>query len=241
MPGKMVSVPGPDGDFGAYVAEPSGPPRGAIVVIQEIFGVNAVMRAIADDYAMRGYVACAPDLFWRIEPGVALTDQSEAEWQKAFSLYSRFDVAKGVVDIAATIAFLRARYGRKTGAVGYCLGGLLAFLTAARTDSDASVAFYAVGAEGFLGELPDIRKPLLMHIAEKDKFVPPEAQTKILAAIAARSGAASAEATGGASVTAYVYPGCDHAFARIGGEHFDAAAATLANQRSADFFTKWVG
>lgn len=232
---STVSIAGPDGEFAAYLVEPEGPPRGAIVVIQEIFGVNAVMRAIAEDYASRGYVACAPDLFWRIEPDVSLTDQSQAEWDKAFSLYSRFDVANGIIDIGAVIAFMRARHGLKTGAVGYCLGGLLAFLTAARTDSDASVAFYAVGAEGFLGELDDIRKPLIMHIAEKDKFVPPEAQQKIRAAIADRP------AGSGPQVEAFVYLGCDHAFARIGGAHFDLTAANLANQRSADFFAKYLG
>lgn len=237
MPSSTVSVPGADGAFAAWLAEPAGAVRGAIVVIQEIFGVNAVMRAIADDYARQGYVACVPDLFWRIEPGVALTDQTEAEWQKAFSLYSRFDVASGVVDIQATIAFLRARFGVKTGAVGYCLGGLLAFLTATRTDVDAATAFYAVGAEGFLDELPNVRAPLMMHIAGQDKFVPAEAQQKILAAIATL-----AEATpSGPRVEAFHYPGCDHAFARVGGAHFDATAAGLANQRTAEFLARSIG
>src|SRR5205085_12497952 len=139
----------------AYVARPArGGPTPAVVVIQEIFGVNRFVREVADQLAADGYLAIAPDLFWRIEPGVDITDQSEAEWQKAFSLMNAFDLDKGVEDIAATIASVRKdpACSGKVGAVGYCLGGRLAYLTAARTDADASVAYYPVAVDCLLGE-----------------------------------------------------------------------------------------
>ncbi len=139
--GEMTTIKTQDGDFAAYVARPSNPKAPAVVVIQEIFGVNAVMRGVCDELAAAGFLAVCPDLFWRIEPGVDITDQSEAEWKKAFELYNAFDVDAGVKDIAATIDHVRglAECSGKVGAVGYCLGGLLAFLTSTRTDSDASV------------------------------------------------------------------------------------------------------
>ena len=140
MSGQTTTISTADGDFSAYVARPSAANAPAVVVIQEIFGVNAVMRGITDELAAAGYLAICPDLFWRIEPGIDITDQSEAEWKRAFELYQSFDVEQGVEDIAATIAKARADPGcsGKVGAVGFCLGGLLAFLTGARTDSSLS-------------------------------------------------------------------------------------------------------
>ena len=156
-----------------------GGPAPAVVVIQEIFGVNHVVRDVADELAAQGYLAIAPDLFWRIEPGIDITDQTEAEWKKGLRAVStRFDVDKGVEDIAATIDAVRAdpRCDGKVGAVGYCLGGRLAFLTATRTDVDACVSYYGVGIESLLGEADQLTRPLLLHIAEEDGFVPKEAQ-----------------------------------------------------------------
>ena len=215
------------GSFGAYVARPGLAKAPAIVVIQEIFGVNAVMRGICDDLAAQGYLAICPDLFWRIEPGIDITDQSEAEWKRAFELYNAFHVDTGVEDIAATIDLIRAdeQCAGKVGAVGYCLGGLLAFLTATRTDSDASVAYYGVGIEKFLGEADRLTRPLMLHIAEEDQFVPKPAQTLIIDALKNRT-----------QVEIHTYPGRDHAFARKGGEHYDATDAATANQRSLAFF-----
>ena len=139
MTSSPLTITTPDGAFSAYVARPAAAKAPAVVVIQEIFGVNAVMRDICDDLARQGYLAVCPDLFWRIEPGVDITDQSEAEWKRAFELYNAFDVEQGVEDIAATIAAVRADpgCGGKVGSVGFCLGGLLSFLTATRTDSGA--------------------------------------------------------------------------------------------------------
>ena len=227
--GETTTIKTDDGQFAAYVARPSNPKAPAIVVIQEIFGVNAVMRGVCDELAAAGYLAVCPDLFWRIEPGIDITDQSEAEWKKAFELYNAFDVEAGVKDIAATIDHVRAlpEVNGKVGAVGFCLGGLLAYLTATRTDADASVAYYGVGIEKHLVESEKQAHPLLMHIAEEDQFVPKEAQALILAQLKNHP-----------QVEIFTYPGRDHAFARQGGEHYDAADAKLAGGRTLAFFNQ---
>lgn len=212
------------GSFSAYMARPQGNgPFPAVVVIQEIFGVNGVMRGICDNLAKEGYIAICPDLFWRQEPGIDITDRSEEEWKRAFELFNGFDVDLGVEDLKSTLAAARKVEGGngKAGTIGYCLGGKLAFLMAARSDADANVSYYGVGLDALLGEAGGITKPLLMHIAEKDKFVPPEAQKKILDALLNKPG-----------ITLHVYQGVDHAFARIGGEHYDGAMAETANDRT---------
>ena len=227
MPGETITLTTEDGPFAAYVARPAAAKAPAIVVIQEIFGVNAVMREITDSLADQGYLAICPDLFWRIEPGIDISDKSEAEWKKAFELFNAFDPDAGVKDIAAVIDQIRADPGcsGKVGAVGYCLGGLLAFLTAARTDADASVSYYGVGIESRVAEADKLERPLLLHIAEEDQFVPKAAQAIILQSLKNHP-----------QVTAHTYPGCDHAFARHGGEHYNEAAAKVANGRSLAFF-----
>lgn len=227
-----ISIPCPDGSFGAYLALPPAGTGPAIIVIQEIFGVNGNVRDVCDKYAAAGYVAVAPDLFWRQEPGVQITDQSEAEWQKAFSLYQGFSEVKGVDDLATTLAFIRQHPAvtGKVGCVGFCLGGKLAYLMSTRTSVDASVSYYGVGIDKDIGEVSAITKPLLMHIAGKDGFVPTEAQTAILAAV-----------SGNFLVEAHVYPERDHAFTRIGGAHYHDEDAILAHGRTAAFFAKHLG
>jgi len=224
---ETLTITTPDGVFSAYVARPSTSPAPAVVVIQEIFGVNKVMRDICDGLAAQGFVAVCPDLFLRIEPGIDITDQSEAEWQRAFDLFNAFDVDAGVGDIAATLAAVRGMTGvtGKVGAVGYCLGGLLAFLTATRTDADACVSYYGVGLEKHVAESDKLVRPLLMHIAEQDQFVPPEAQQVILGALKDHP-----------QIEIHTYAGRDHAFAREGGAHYDAADAARAHGRSLTFF-----
>ncbi|HEX4861988.1 MAG TPA: dienelactone hydrolase family protein [Rhizomicrobium sp.] len=227
MTAKQISISGPDGAFAGYLATPAAGRGAGIVVIQEIFGVNQVMRDVADDLASHGYFALVPDLFWRLEPGVQLTDKTDAEWKRAFDLMNRFDPDKGVADIQAAIDTLRGRDGctGKVGAVGYCLGGLLAYLAAARTDVDASVGYYGVSIHEKLGEAANIKKPLMLHIAGKDQFVPPEAQKKMIDGLSSNP-----------RVTLHTYPEMDHAFARVGGAHYDKACADLANGRTATFF-----
>jgi carboxymethylenebutenolidase len=220
------------GSFSAYLAAPKAGKGPGIVVIQEIFGVNAVMRGIADNLAAQGYAALCPDLFWRMKPGVQITDKTEAEWKLAVGYFGRFDADKGVEDLKATLAALRKHPActGKAGAVGYCLGGKLAYLMATRSDADCSVGYYGVGIQDMLGEAKSIKKPLLLHIAGKDEFVPPPAQAAIKAGL-----------KGSSNVTIYDYPDCNHAFARIGGAHYDKAAADQANQRSAEFFRRQLG
>ena len=229
MTGQTVTIPGPDGPFAGYLASPASGSGPGIVVIQEIFGVNKVMRDVADGYAAHGYFALAPDLFWRLQPNVQLTDRSDAEWQQAFGFMTRFDADKGVTDIQATIHHLRALPGvtGKVGAVGYCLGGRLAYLTAARTDADASVGYYGVYIQEHLGEAGAIKKPLMLHIAAADEYVPPPAQEKIITALKSNP-----------HVTLHSYAGMNHAFARVDGKHYDKASADLANSRTADFFAQ---
>src|SRR6185503_8633565 len=154
MSGQTVTINGKDGAFSGYLASPGSGRGPGLVVIQEIFGVNPVMRDIADGMASRGYYALVPDLFWRLEPGVSLSDKSDADRAKAFDLLGRFDIDKGVADIQSTIDHLRALPGctGKVGALGYCLGGQLAYLTAARTNSDASVGYYGINIQNRLDE-----------------------------------------------------------------------------------------
>jgi carboxymethylenebutenolidase len=217
------------GRFDVYLALPPGGSGPGLLVIQEIFGVNAIMRGVCDTYAARGYVALCPDLFWRQEPGV---DISDAETDKASALMGGFSETKGVEDLIASLDTLRAlpECGPNVGTLGFCLGGRLAFLMATRSDSDCNVSYYGVGIEKLLGEASAITRPLLMHIAEQDRFVPPAAQQAIR------------EGLGGmANVTLYSYPGVGHAFARPGGALYDAHAAKLADDRTADFFALHLG
>src|SRR5437870_4896642 len=229
----MVTVHTPDGGaFAAYLAVPAHGTGPGVVVIQEIFGVNQGMRDIADWYAAHGFVALCPDLFWRQEPGVQLTDQTEAEWQRAFQLYQGLDEAKAVADTAAAMAFLREHPActGKVGGVGFCLGGKLAYLLAAHHDPDGAVGYYGVGIEHALTEAANIHCPLMLHIAAQDQFCPPAAQAQLHQALG-----------GHPRVTLHDYAQQDHAFARPGGAHYDAAAAELANLRTLEFFVRSLG
>src|SRR5258708_37573790 len=171
--GERTTISTADGSFSAYVARPAKPAAPAVVVIQEIFGVNQVMRDITDGLAGQGYLAICPDLFWRIEPGIDITDKSDAEWKRAFELFNAFDVDAGVQDIQASVSHIRGDAGAsgKVGAVGVCLGGLLAFLTSTRTDADASAAYYGLGIVNRLAEAEMLSCPLLLHIAQYDPFL----------------------------------------------------------------------
>lgn len=230
--GETVRLQVPGGEMAAYLARPAATRALAVVVLQEIFGVNGVMRDITDGLAGQGFLAICPDLFWRIEPGVDISDRTEGEWKKAFALMNAFDANQGVKDIAATIDHVRADPGctGKVGAVGFCLGGQLAWLAATRTDVDAAVSYYGVGIEGLIGESRALRRPVMLHIAEADGFVPPPAQAAI------REGLA-----GQPLATLHSYPGRDHAFARVGGEHYHAADASLAGERSLAFLRTFLG
>jgi len=213
------------GEFDAYLALPASGYGPGLVVLQEIYGVNRFLRGVADWYAAHGFVALVPDLFWRIQPGIELTDKGD-DWKRAIELYQQIDEAKAVQDAAATLEFLRkhpACSGR-AGALGFCMGGNLAYLLSVRYSNDCAVGYYGVSIEKSLDEAKNLNNPLLLHIGGQDKFCPPEAQAQIHAALDANP-----------LVAIHDYPDMDHAFARSGGEHYDAAAAELANLRSLEF------
>lgn len=225
--GHQIEIAALDGagTFNAYVAEPAGPVKAAIVVVQEIFGVNRGIRKMCDDWAAEGYLAIAPDLFWRIEPGVELDADIEPELAKAFDLYGKFDADKGIADIEAVIKKARVLTGKKVGVVGYCLGGRMTYMAATRTDSDANVSYYGGGIDQQLNESHAIGKPLMLHLATADGYIGPKAQSDIHAAL-----------DDNRHVTIHDYEGKDHAFARAFGSSRDEEAANLADGRTRAFF-----
>ncbi len=225
---KLKAADG-SGEFAAYVYEPKKKPAGAVVVIQEIFGVNDALRATCKEMADMGFIAIAPDLFWRQEPGVNLTDKSEAEWKKAFALMNGFDQDKGIEDLKVTLAAARKLPGcnGKVGTIGFCLGGRLAVMMATRSDADVNVSYYGVGLDGLVPEFENITAPLMLHIAEKDEFSSPAVVETVLDGVEE-----------GEWIDAFVYPDVQHAFARVNGVHFDARAATIANGRTAEILAE---
>ncbi len=233
---RTLRISAPDGrTLGAYLALPSGGTGPAIVLLQEIFGVNAYIRSIADRYAEEGYVVIAPDIFHRLEPGVEL-GATEADVAKAFALYEALDVDLAVSDIAASVAFARAlpevsgsANGAGVGLLGFCLGGRLAFLAAGATDVDCAVCYYGAGIDQCLDKAASVTVPLMMHFGETDGYVPPEAIARISECFAGRPNAA-----------VQVYRGAGHAFARPG-PHHNASAAALAYTRSLGVFRQAIG
>ena len=224
-----ITVEGNDGAFAAYIARPKTSPAPAVVVLQELFGVNADIRKTCDELAEKGYIAVAPDLFWRQEPGVDLTVTSEADWQHGLRLYQAYDRDTGARDVKETIKAV-AKLPECTGKVavlGYCLGGLMVFLTAVRYGVDAAVAYHGGDTEKYLGEVDGLAAPLLMHLAEEDEFISKAAQAWIKAALAKKPNAA-----------VYSYPGQSHAFSRHGGAHYNAEAAALAHERTYAFLNR---
>ncbi len=222
-----ISVNGQAGTFAAYIARPKTSPAPTVVVLQELFGVNADIRKTCDELAEQGFLAVAPDLFWRQEPGVDLSVTSEADWQHGLRLYGAYDRDAGAKDVKDTINAVRSlpECNGKVAILGYCLGALMVFLTAVRYDGvDAAVAYHGGDTEKYLGEINGFDSPLLMHLAEEDEFISKPAQAEIKAALASKPNA-----------TVYSYPGQHHAFARHNGAHYDAAAATLANGRTSEF------
>jgi len=220
------------GSFAAYVVEPKTRPAGVVVLIQEIFGVNQAMRDTAAWVADLNFIAVCPDLFWRIEPGIDLTDKSDAEWKRAFELFQTFDQVKGIEDLKATVAAARTHTGAngRVATMGYCLGGRLAFMMAEQSDADVNISYYGVGLDGLLGDLSKVTRPLIVHIADKDEYFPAEGRAAVVAA-----------AKGHKLVASYVYPHADHAFARVTGVHWDGRSATIANGRSAEALVAALG
>ena len=225
-----INVNGHGGTFSAYIARPKSVPAPAVVVLQELFGVNADIRKHCDELAEQGYLALAPDLYWRQEPGVDLNVTSQADWDRGLRLYQAYDRDAGVRDIKDTIDAVRnlPECNGKVALLGYCLGALMVFMTAVRNDGiDAAVWYHGGDTEKYLGEVDGLHAPLLMHLAEEDEFISKAAQAQIKAALVKKP-----------STAVYSYPGQNHAFSRHNGTHYDAAAAALANGRTSDFLNQ---
>lgn len=231
-----VTITAADGGrFSAYLSLPRSPAdaagkRPGVVMMQQIFGANAEMRGFADDFAAQGYVAICPDLFWRLEPGVEIDPLAPDGFAKALTYAPRFDADRGVEDLKAAVAFLRAHpaCSGKIGTVGYCLGGLLAYLMAARSDADCNVGYFGVGIEKRIDEAAKVAKPLLLHIAEDDRHCPPAAQALIKAQLAGKA-------------ELHSYPGAQHAFNRVGAKSYDREVTALADDRTANFLKRQLG
>src|SRR5277367_6277458 len=169
-----ITIEGRDGAFGAYIARPKTLPAPAVVVLQELFGVNADIRKTCDELVEQGFLAAAPDLFWRQEPGVDLSVTSEADWQHGLRLYGAYDRDAGAKDVNDTINAVRnlPECDGKVSILGYCLGALMVFLTAVRYRGvDAAVAYHGGDTDKYLGEVGGLNAPLLMHLAEEDEFI----------------------------------------------------------------------
>src|ERR1700683_2334920 len=225
--GDRITIEGQDGAFNAYIARPKIMPAAAVVVLQELFGVNADIRKTCEELAEQGFVAVAPDLFWRQEPGVDLNVTSEADWQHGLRLYGAYDRDAGAKDVKDTVNAVRnlPECSGKVALLGYCLGALMVFLTAVRCHGvDAAVAYHGGDTEKYLGEAEGLNAPLLMHLAEEDEFISKAAQAEIKAALSKKPNA-----------TVFSYPGQSHAFSPHNGAHYNAPAAHLANSRTSEF------
>jgi carboxymethylenebutenolidase len=222
-----ITVKGRGGTFAAYIARPKTSPAPAVIVLQELFGVNADIRRHCDELAAQDFLAVAPDLFWRQEPGVDLSVTSEDDWQHGLQLYQAYDRDAGVKDVKDTIDAVRKLpdCNGKVALLGYCLGALMVFMTAVRNDGiNAAVWYHGGDTEKYLGEVGGLHAPVLMHLAEEDEFISKAAQAAIRVALAKK-----------ANATVYSYPGQSHAFSRHNGMHYNAAAAHLANGRTSKF------
>jgi carboxymethylenebutenolidase len=228
MASDMVTVKADDGrSFQCFVARASQSPAPVVVVIQEIFGITEWLKSYANDLAKAGITALVPDMFFRLEPNLKLDDNNPKDLEKAFKCYGEFDQAQGLKDLQSAVTYARNMDGSngKVGCVGFCLGGLMAFQMASNSDVDTTVAYYGGGIDSKLNGADKIRRPILLHFAENDQFIPTPALKQIADKLATVEMA-----------TVHTYPNMDHAFARIGGNAYDKDAAALANKRTVDFF-----
>ena len=227
--GEEIRITAADGGtFAGYLALPARTPAPGLIVLPEIFNSNSHIRSVADGYAADGFVALAPDVYWRQEAGsyMPYTDEGRT---KARALSAQLDTGQFTRDLGDAIAMLRARQDctGKVGVMGFCLGGLLAYLASTRLPIDAAVSYYGVQIDPHLGEADRLGCPLLMHFAENDPHVPPQT----VAAIQARLGGLS-------NVSIHLYPGTEHGFNRQGYPPYDEAAATEARQRTIAHFRR---
>ena len=220
---KTVELTASDGHrLSAYVAEPAGKPRGGIVVIQEIFGVNSHIRSVADGYAADGYLVVAPAIFDRVTRGYE-TGYNPPDIQKGMEFVGKLSMDDVLKDASAAVEYAKA--AGKVGLVGFCYGGTVAWVASARVSGLAAVvAYYGGNIPNFIKEQPKV--PALLHFGEKDQHPSPDQARAVVAAHP--------------EVQAHFYDAghgfnCDHRGS------YDAAAATLARQRSLEFFRQHVG
>jgi carboxymethylenebutenolidase len=229
MKTSNITVPLRDGTMGAYLAVPDRTPVGGIVAIMEIWGVNDTMRKHAQEFAEAGFVCLVPDLFWRQEPGVELSDRNPEDGEKAFDLYYEFDYDLGVRDMESTVKYLTSlpECNGKAGAVGYCLGGKLCYLLCCRTDIECAVAYYGTYIEHNIREVKNLHRPFMLHMAMKDRWVQAEVNELLERRLSPNP-----------LVTIHKYPDADHAFARHGGKPFRQDDADRALGLTVEFFRK---
>lgn len=229
MDTSEITIPLAEGAMGAHLAMPDSAPAGAIIAIMEIWGVNDTMRRHAREFAEAGFICLVPDLFWRQQPGLELSDANPGDAETAFELYYHFDYDAGVRDMTDTMTYLRGLEGGngKVGTVGYCLGGKMGFLMCCRTDIDCAVAYYGTYIEHAIREAPDLHRPFMLHQALADKWVQPEVCAFIERTLSPNP-----------LVEIHKYPDTDHAFARHGAGSYRAEPAERALALSLDFFNR---
>jgi len=230
--GEWIELEALDGSgrFATWQARPDGPAKAAIVVIQEIFGVNPGIRRKADDWAAKGYLAIAPDMFWRFAPRFEADPDIKEQLDEAMELRGRFDLAASARDVEAAIRYVRTQGAEKVGVVGFCAGGSVAYLAATRTDVDASVGYYGRQIADYLGEAHAIARPLLLHFGEADPSIPKEMRDRVRLALGGKP-----------RVTIHDYAGAGHGFAATSGKRRNEEAASLADQRTEQFFAEYLG
>jgi carboxymethylenebutenolidase len=222
---RWIDIPAGNDSFEGYLALPKGGKGPAVIIIQEIFGVNSHIRAVAEQYAQDGYVALAPDIFWRTQPRVELT-YAGADRDKGIEILQKTDVGLAVADISATAAALRAmpEVTGKIAAIGYCFGGRLAYLTAAQNTIDLGVAYYGGGIQNLLDEAAKIKVPMQFHYGELDHGIPLEAVGQVQERFAGRGDAEF-----------HIYPNADHGFNCTDRASYNQHAAALAHGRTLTF------
>jgi carboxymethylenebutenolidase len=221
--GEHVTLRASDGyELDAYVARPEGEPIAGLVVVQEAFGVNGHIGAVTDGFAKDGFLAVAPALFDRVERGVELTYSSE-DMQKGMALIRQGNTDDRIKDLAAALDYARRETGKKAGLIGYCLGGSMAWLAAARLDPDVAVGYYGGQILAFAGETP--KAPIMLHFGLEDNHIPKaEIDSKVHAAHP--------------EVPIYWYEGAGHGFNCNDRATYNADAAKLARERSVEFLKK---
>jgi carboxymethylenebutenolidase len=219
--GEFQTLMARDGhEFRSYISAPQGTPRAAIVVVQEIFGVNRHIRAVTDDFASQGYVAIAPSMFDRIRKGIEL-GYSEADIQTGRGYAMQLEQDKVLKDLSAAIAVVK--HAGRVGVVGYCWGGSVAYLAACELPIACAVSYYGTRILQMLEKKP--KRPVMYHFGERDKSTPPEAIERIRAAHP--------------EGVFHVYP-AGHGFNCTERADYEPQSAALARERTLEFFARYL-